>query len=60
MNHKKAKYKEDGIVNGAKGYIDHIQTSNENSEEVEIVWVVFSNKDVGKRYRRDHYNLKTR
>ena len=58
VNHKKAKYKEDGIVNGAKGYIDHIQTSNENSEEVEIVWVVFSNEDIGKRYRRDHYNLR--
>ena len=58
VNHKKAKYKEDGIVNGAKGYIDHIQTSKENNEEVEIVWVVFTNEDIGKRYRRDHYNLR--
>ena len=58
VNHKKAKYKEDGIVNGAKGYIDHIETSKNNSEEVEVIWVVFSNTDIGNRYRRDHYYLR--
>ena len=58
VNHKKAKYKEDGIVNGAKGYIDHIQTTKEDSDKVDIIWIVFSNTDIGKKYRRDHYSLR--
>ena len=53
-NHKTARFKEDGIVNGAKGYIDHIQVSKENPDVVEVIWVVFQNEDIGSRcYRRD-------
>ena len=41
-NHNVAKYKEDGIVNGARGYVQSIQVSKENQVKVEIVWVVFN------------------
>ncbi|NRA06503.1 MAG: AAA family ATPase, partial [Nitrosopumilus sp.] len=58
-NHKTTRYKEDGIVNGAKGYIDYIQRSRENPDIVEIIWIVFQNEEVGaicykreKRYLR--------
>ena len=53
-NHPKRKYKEDGICNGQKGYIDFIEVSKEDPEQVEIIWVVFTNKDVGKFYRFEH------
>ena len=49
-NHHKAIYKEDGIMNGSRGYIDHIQTNSENPDEVEIIWVVFNNPDTGAKY----------
>ena len=45
-NHHIAKYKEDGIVNGARGYIDSIQVSRQNKEEVEAIWIVFKDKNV--------------
>ena len=52
VNHKKPQYKEDGIVNGAKGWVDFIQTSESNPEKVEIIWVVFKNEDIGRKYYR--------
>ena len=55
-NHQKAQYKEDGIMNGARGYIDYIQTNPENEDEVEIIWVVFNNRETGAKYRVDHYD----
>ena len=58
-NHKTARYKEDGIVNGAKGYIDYIQRSEENPDIVEAIWVVFQHEDVGaKCYRREKRHLR--
>ena len=57
-NHHKAIYKEDGIMNGSRGYIDHIQTNSENPDEVEIIWIVFNNPDTGAKYRADHYKLR--
>ena len=56
-NHPKAKYKEDGIVNGAKGYVDSIQVSKTDSETIDAVWVVFKDKKVGKLLRYDYKNL---
>ena len=53
-NHPKRIYKEDGLCNGAKGYITHIQVSDEDEEQVEIIWIILNNKDFGKRYRFDH------
>ena len=58
VNHHKKKYKEDGIVNGARGYVQCIQVSTDNKENVEIVWVVFNNKSIGKLYRFEHRHLR--
>jgi len=53
VNHRTARFKEDGLVNGAKGYIDHIQLDD---GAVKVIWVVFNNKDVGKNcYRREMF-----
>ena len=60
-NHKTARYKEDGLVNGAQGYIDYIQRSKENPDIVEIIWVVFQHQDIGaKHYRREKNYLRPR
>ena len=47
-NHPKKKYKEDGIVNGARGFVQAIQVSKNNPEKVEIIWVVFNKETVGR------------
>ena len=57
-NHSKAKYREDGIVNGARGYVQALQISKENDEIVDVVWVVFNNEKMGRQYRFDHNYLK--
>ena len=57
-NHLKAKYKEDGIVNGAKGYVDSVQVSKKNPDFVEVVWVVFNDKNIGGLLRFDLRDLK--
>lgn len=56
VNHKVARYKEDGIVNGAKGYIDYIEMSRTNPDIVEIIWVVFQNEEVGMRCYQQETN----
>ena len=57
-NHHLAKYKEEGIVNGARGYIDSIQVCKENRTEVEVIWIVFKDKTVGRLLRYDYGHLK--
>ena len=57
-NHSKQKYREDGIVNGARGYVQSIQTSKENSDKVEIIWVIFNKESIGKLYRFEHNYLR--
>ena len=57
-NHKKRKYKEDGIVNGARGYVQAIQTDIANPEKVNAVWVVFNDEKIGRRYRAENYHLR--
>ena len=59
-NHPKRIYKEDGLCNGAKGYIVFIQVSEEDDEQVEIIWIILNNKDFGKRYRYDHMKYRQR
>ena len=51
VNHTKAKYREDGIVNSARGYVDSFQMDEDNGTEVKAIWVVFQNKDIGKKIR---------
>ena len=57
-NHSKQKYREDGIVNGARGYVQSVQTSKENSEKVDIIWVVFNKESIGKLYRFENRYLR--
>ena len=57
-NHSKRKYREDGIMNGARGYVQKIQVSKDNPERVDVIWVVFNNENIGKRYRFDHRHLR--
>ena len=57
-NHHKKKYKEDGIVNGARGYVDSIQYSSSKNSEAEVIWVVFKNQTVGRLLRLDLSHLK--
>ena len=57
-NHQQAKYKEDGLVNGARGHIDSIQVSKTNSNEIMVVWVIFKDRNIGKRLSFDLKHLK--
>ena len=56
-NHPKVKYKEDGIMNGAKGYVDSVQVSKNDPDKIEVVWIVFKDKNIGKFVRYDLRNL---
>ena len=53
-NHSKSVYKEDGMMNGARGYIDYIEVNKEDPEEVEIIWVVMNHKESCAKYRSDY------
>ena len=57
VNHSKKKYREDGIMNGARGYVQSIQVSKKDPNLVEIIWVVFHNESIGALYRFDHRHL---
>ena len=57
-NHSKQKYREDGIVNGARGFVEAIQVSKENTDKVEVVWIVFNNESVGRLYQFEHNHLR--
>ena len=56
-NHAKQIYKEDGIMNGARGYVQAITVSKDDPEKVDLVWVVFNHEKIGARYRHDHSHL---
>jgi hypothetical protein len=57
-NHHISKYKEDGIVNGARGYIDYLQVSKKDNNDVEVIWVVFKDNSVGRLLRYAYGHLK--
>ena len=59
-NHPKKKYKENGLVNGARGYIDSIQPSKEDPDVAEIVWVCFNDPKIGQLLRFDASSLRTK
>ena len=56
-NHAKQKYREDGIVNGARGYVQSVQVSKDDPDKVDIVWIVFNKESIGKLYRFEHNYL---
>ena len=56
-NHSNQKYKNNGLVNGARGYIDSIQPSRENPEIAEVIWVRFTDDTIGQLLRQDSMAL---
>ena len=56
-NHSIQKYKNNGIVNGARGYIDSIQHYKENPDVAEVVWVRFNDEKIGQLLRQDSMAL---
>ena len=52
------KYKEDGIVNGARGYVDSFQFEDDSCTNLKVIWIVFRDKNVGKRLKRDKQELR--
>lgn len=46
-NHPKKKYKNNGFVNGARGYIDSIQASTADPDVAEVIWVHFNDDKIG-------------
>ena len=56
-NHSKSKYKNDGIVNGARGYIDSIQASSTDPDVAEVVWIRFHDDKIGQLLRIDSVSL---
>ena len=57
-NHHKQKYRDDGIMNGARGFVQAIQVSKDDPEKVNIIWVVFNNENIGRRYGFEHRHLR--
>ena len=43
-------------MNGARGYVQAVQTSE--NDKVDIIWVVFNNEKIGKLYRFENSNLR--
>ena len=56
VNHSKAKYRQDGVCNGARGYIDSFQL-DEGGKNVRFIWVVFKDEEIGQQLRRDNHHL---
>ena len=54
-NHPKKKYKEEGIINGARGYVQSIKVSKNNPEKLDVVWVVLTKRIMGNdRFEHRH------
>ena len=56
-NNAKAKYREDGLCNGARGFVQAVQMSKKSPDTVDIIWVVFNQSNVGRLYRFEHRHL---
>ena len=52
-NHPLLRYRDDGLNNGARGYVDSIQSKPDNPDMAEIVWVVFNDRSIGKTLRHE-------
>ena len=51
------KYKQNGIVNGVRGYIDSFQYSSEDSTCLEYIWVRFNDDKTGQLQRIENCHL---
>ena len=56
-NHQEQRYKNNGIVNGSRGYVDSFQVSKTNPDKVEIIWVCFLDEKTGQLLRDDNKAL---
>ena len=56
-NHTEQKYKNNGIVNGSRGYIDSIQVAKDNPDQVEVIWICFNDENTGQLLREDNKHL---
>ena len=56
-NHSVKKYKNNGIVNGVRGFIDSIQPSKDDPKVPEVVWVRFNDDETGQLLRKDKLAL---
>ena len=57
VNNAKAKYREDGICNGARAFIDSFQLATGSLREIRYIWVVFKDPNIGKQLRFDNQHL---
>ena len=57
-NHPKSEYKEEGICNGSRGYIDFIEVDENDPEVVTVIWVIFNNPNFGARLRAHNLRLR--
>ena len=57
VNNTKAKYREDGVCNGARAYIDSFQMAEGSDIEVRYIWVVFKDMKIGQQLRNDNRHL---
>ena len=53
-NHTKEKYKNNGIVNGARGFIDSVQPNKQNQDLAEVIWMRFADDKIGQHLRHDN------
>ena len=56
-NNSKQKYKNNGLVNGARGYIDSIQASKEDPDVADVIWVRFTDDKIGQLLRQETKSL---
>ena len=56
-NSQTPKYKQNGIVNGVRGYIDSFQYSEDDPSCLEYIWVRFNDDKIGQLLRFENSNL---
>ena len=57
VNNSKAKYREDGVNNGARAYIDSFQLAEDGTSSVRYIWIVFKDEKIGQQLRNDNRHL---
>ena len=56
-NHPVKRHKNNGLVNGARGYIDSIKASKDDPDVPEIIFVRFNDDITGQMFRRENIGL---
>ena len=52
-NHPKSTYKNNGLFNGARGFIDSIQASADDPDVAQVVWVLFTDDKICQLLKMD-------